>query len=525
MTAMSSAATAVPLRRPRAAPRWARWLPLGAAAAGGLLSLPQRMSFLLFLRSDQGATLAATVLANAGRQPNLDFGYPFGPLSLAPQQAFLKLAGNGPWAMTALTLLATLAFGAGAAWAIDALALDLAPALLLSAATLVAAITCLWSPVYGLEAAGLLWTVTLLAAGRRAPALAVCAATALTKPSMAVVVGAILTAEGIWRILRQPRGGRARAVARWLALPLAWTTALGGALLLWYGPAGFWRLALPLRGAANYKAVHFSFFSRADNPFFIPGMRLGYYLGSPLLAWSGAELALLAALGLTWRRVRAEDDDGARWAAAAACGLGTLAFVCGFYSWQVSYANYATLPLIGCALWGARADSRRLRAGLAALAGLAVLGTFSVGRDDVARWRHQRRSPVTAGLWATPAEAGAWKRFAAAHPPGTHPLLLIASGSPEAIFPAYGPPWHAYLYYGEATRREMAALRRRAAKAGCAAVFTIPDTPEGAVVPELGPAGTPNVLFTPYGCGPGGRAGGSAAARPPLRRESARHPG
>lgn len=115
-----------------------------------------------------GSNLSATLLARAGQRPNLDFGFPFGPLTLALQQAAVAVIPQGPYAMAALTMVGTLLFGWGASWGIRRLRLAWAPALLVWAATLTVSVAGRWEPVYALEAAALLWALLLFAAAERA---------------------------------------------------------------------------------------------------------------------------------------------------------------------------------------------------------------------------------------------------------------------------------------------------------------------------------------------------------------------
>jgi len=193
-----------------------------------------------------------------------------------------------------------------------------------------------------------------------------------------------------------------------------------------------------------------------------------------------------------------------RWFAAACCGLGTLAFISAFYSWKESYCYYCTLPLIGLAVLPVHGGGARRALwhwGAAGLAGLALLGTFSQAREAFRLWRDAGPNAATAGLWATPAEAAAWRQFTAENPPSLQPLLLSGSGAPEAIFPQYGPPWHGFLYPGEATPHELAELGERAARTRCLAYAPGLSLPEALLRPALAlrPVAT-GILFATYGC-------------------------
>lgn len=264
-----------------------------------------------------------------------------------------------------------------------------------------------------------------------------------------------------------------------------------------YGPRGLLRLALPLAGARDYRLSHYSFFSAAGNPFMVPGARWSLYAGTPLGAWGVSVLVLIVAV--IWLRPAAS-GDAARWYAAGAALIGTLAFIAAFYSWKGSYWYYSTLPLTGLALlvWPAR---RWIQIAVTGLAMLALLGAFTAVRGAVGSWARQRPAPATASLWASPAESREWAQFARANPPASLPFMLVGSGAPAAIFPAYGSPWHGFLYPGEATAREFDWAFARAGGATCIAFSPGLDLPPAliAAIHRHQPTRL-GELFNTYGC-------------------------
>jgi hypothetical protein len=404
-------------------------------------------------------------LANRGFIALRDFAYPYGPLTLALQQLSLAVTGNGPLGFALLTLLATMLFAWAMMTAIRALRPDAAPALLLTVAPIVAALCMQWVPVYALELAALAWALVLWARGQRGPALAWLVAGALIKPTMSVVLGTWFLAG---TVTAAPRGSAA-AWRRVLIPPLATAAVLLTVLGFDFGGHGLINLALPLAGMRAYRARHFSFFSLENNPFIVPRGQLVRYLVTPLSMWALGLLGLAAAVWLLARRSRPFDSPkGMRWCATAACLLGTIAFILRFYAWRGSYVYYITLPLIGLGLapWGSKL-TRTWRAALVTIAAVAVLGTASQVRYGIWGWRQERPSATSAYLWATPEETAAWAHFAAANPSGSRPLFIDNDGSPESLFPAYGPPWHGYLDPGYPTERDFGELQQRLTEAQC----------------------------------------------------------
>lgn len=467
----------------------------GAALLFAVVSIPGILSLPNFFAIDTGAAYAATLMSLHGARPNVDFGYPYGPLTLSLQQLFVWISGRRPLGFELLLFLVALTAGAIAARAVRRLQLALAPALLL--ALVVGLIALPNAPVYPLEEMALLAVLVTLAEGRRGLALAWCVVAALLKPAMGYVLGAVILAEALWAWGRQPATERR---LRSLLLPPALTAvALSAALIADFGPQAFVGMALPLVGARHYRQMGFSFFHRAGNPFGYPlSGHIHLYLGSGSAAWGVACLALLALL--LWRR---PSGDRPRWLAAVFSLVATAIFIAAFYGPLGQFHIYMILPLIGLAMlpWQGRAPgfARWLTVALVAISFAPTL--YNIGLLAL----QGRPSAGTAGLWALSEESAEWARFQAANPPATHPLLLIG-GSPEALFPAYGPPWHTYLMRGETTPREVDEMLRRAYAAQCIAInirwqaYAPPELT--AVLYNLHRPVQQGLFFDSFGCAP-----------------------
>ncbi len=477
-------------------------LPLVGTLVGQILSLPDRASFVFYLTNDAGASLAAAVRAAGG---HFDFGFPYGPLALALQRVSLTVPGDPPMGALLLGMLAGVLLGGGLALAVHRLRLGPVAALLLAISAVYMSLIIPWVPVYELEPVALALAVICWSGESAEWGLLWCVAGALIKPSMAVVLGAWFTAGVIWMEFG-PRG--VRGVLRRLRMPLL----AGGSLLLglglWCGPRALLNLLSPLAGMRNHQVSGFSFFSGAGNPFAVPGIHLlRYVIGTPLALWSLATLVLAFALTGHGPIPKLGSLEWMRWFAAWGCLAATLAFVVGFYGWKYSYVEYFFLPLLGIAVLPPGRHPRLPQIGLA-LVVLAVFGAWTVVRADLHAWRSERSYAATAGLWATPAEAAAWEGFVAANPPASHPLFLLDAGAPEAIFPDFGPPWHAYAVAGEATPFELAALSRRLAAASCVAYRPgrlVVSAAQVAAIQARQPQGQVADLFKTFGCASGAR--------------------
>jgi hypothetical protein len=479
---------------------WAPWL---AGIAGYLLSLPGHLSFHSFLTGDLGASLASTQLASR-HMAGVDFAFPYGPLTLWLQQIAVALAGGrGPWGLAALEGLSTLGFAAAARMAIRRLRLGgIACGLLAIAALDVGRLA--WAPVYSLESAAIAWAVVLYACNRPRGALMAGIVGAMLKPSMSVLLCAFWV--GAWAA--NPSGhGRARKFTWLLGLPALVGIGMGALLTAHFGPHAMARLLSPAAGARNYRALGYSFFSRRYNPLLVAGANWKYFLGTPPMAW------LLCTLGLgvlLVERVRRK-GMGPRETASAACLLGTLAFIGGFYAHTLSFQYYLCLPLLGLALlpWAPRVAPWTLL-----LVGLSLAGNFTGMRDAATAWRQQRRSASTAGLWARPSEQMEWSALTQRDPPSAPPLFL-GLGSPEALFPQYGPVWHGYMVEGEATPRVLADLGLRAAHASCVAIapgWWPNHAPQAVEAARQRQPVEPGTLFTLYGCAGAAKHGSSNPA-------------
>ena len=184
--------------------RWPAAALLMAFASMFLAQLPMSYDFANFVFYDPGASLRLDHLIAQGYQPTLDFGYPYGLLTLMIGRAFFALAGRTPASYLLFMFLAEAAI----VWGIWRLA---ARWNWLTICFLLAAMPHAIIPVYvhlthPLEAALILHILADLAIGRRARALALATACLFIKPSMAYGLGLILLIWMSLRALREKKG-------------------------------------------------------------------------------------------------------------------------------------------------------------------------------------------------------------------------------------------------------------------------------------------------------------------------------
>jgi hypothetical protein len=169
---------------------------LGALLAAEVLvivvfQIPTRLGFDGTAFGDYGLNLNAQYLIQHGYRPGVDFGYPYGPLSLLFGKLSFTLFGLTPRASFSATTICDLVFAVGPARFANLMRLRW-PALALIAISVPFCILLDITFGHVLERVFLVWALAAHADRRRSQALALTTGAALVKPSMGFVYGFLL---------------------------------------------------------------------------------------------------------------------------------------------------------------------------------------------------------------------------------------------------------------------------------------------------------------------------------------------
>jgi hypothetical protein len=132
-----------------------------------------------------------------------------------------------------------------------------------------------------------------------------------------------------------------------------------------------------------------------------------------------------------------------------------------------SWIYYSYLLAIGCGLATERGKGWQLAA--VPLCVLAMLAWFDTGLSIGREWKWTSPSPITAGLWAAPEEAGEWNQVVAMA--RREKMIVIDNdGAAELMYPVFAKPVSLYLNPGLRTREEVA---RKVAQLSTASAFVV----------------------------------------------------
>ncbi len=459
------------------------WLILTIELAALLAAqLPNVYNFSTFVFYDPGSTLTADQLVARHFTPTIDFGYPYGLLSLIFGRGVFALAGRTPEAYLIVTLLLN---------SVTALALARLAARWHWAATalLIAALPHAFQPAYlalthPLEAALLAHAIADLSVGRLPRALALATACVFVKPSMAYWLGltlVILLSLSLWR-------GRKTASAAHLIAPFIPATLTGLACAtvcaIYFGWLPLINSVLPLVGAESYAALDFGFFGNGKS-FWWPDARgfnefIWYYLTTPAGFWLLASLLLgawgIAALIPSWRATKAPERETL--VVLAACHF---FFIFVMFGWPGSWTYYSHLLVAGVCV-GLRSSGRQ-RWALAPLLILALTGLTQTYQWSVNNWRHSERTAATAGLWSDQQQREEWTRVIELGRNRT--LLFLHNGCANLLFPEAQTPLTYFLSPAMQTPREIANIRRQVEQASVVISFNHAATLDAWTWPEF----------------------------------------
>lgn len=442
-----------------------------------ILRLPIGLDFNAYAFADRGSFLTVCYLAAHGSRPGVDFGYPYGLLSIMTAQAWFHVLGLTP-RVDELAMLACGLFGVwGLARFASAMRLGWIGIILLVAAFPFTILPSYQSFVYALEASILCNALAEQAAGRRANALALATAACFAKPSMGYLYGfvlVLLTACDTW--------GKAESRVRWSELlksflPAAMTAAVLAVILAdVYGLSSLVATLVPASGRAIYKAIGYgSVFFSGRSLWYDPKSGLAFYLLTIAGFWIAASLWLaVAGLRAVWRLTctyltrnvpRVEDEF------VFTCALLHVVFITTFFGAATSWEYYSYLLVMGVAATSiCDAVSARLTAILAVL---AFTGNFAHVQMALYKWRVTAPEPQMRGLWASDRERSAWIRVLAAT--AGHETVALTFQGCAPLLGDFQPPIGAYLVPHEALPAEVALRLERVKRASMVFAVTSSD--------------------------------------------------
>jgi hypothetical protein len=251
---------------------------------------------------DGGFDINVQALINQGYRAGIDFGYPYGALSLFYSKLWFSLLGLGPRAFCAGLLASDVIFALAMArfiWLIRVKACGITLGLIGAVLGVMGAFTL----AHGLERACLSWALAEQIDSRRPRALALAAVAVLAKPSMGFVYGAWLIVLILCELRREACLTGARLAREFGPAPLAGGVLAAGLSLI-YGPPVVAHLLLPLTGAKAYQLNGFGFLGRTGRTFwYFPGVHLAYYFGTPVAFWFTATLYLFVGADVAERHL------------------------------------------------------------------------------------------------------------------------------------------------------------------------------------------------------------------------------
>jgi hypothetical protein len=462
-----------------------------------LLRWPLLYKFNSFAFWDSGSYLVAHCLLQQGHQPFSYFGWQYGLLPLFIQELGFHLFGATPASFLGLSVPCVMT-----------VAVVMGRIALLEGGTAGCILVILSLPLmlafqpdmpHSLEPALLSLGLLSQAQGRHGRALAFATAACFTKPSMGYLYGLVLLLFIFLdsRELMAPpdvknsnpglsyawsRGVQTRSLPyRWeglrfsdslLSLVPAVCTAFGLSLLLSmiFGWKTVLHSLLPLSGARAYQALHLGWSGVAKELLYFPGVKFGYYIGTPVAFWVTATVYLTAAAAATWAIAISRAQRTANREMILTCATLHLGFIALFYGFPVSWTYYAYVLVAGIIATQAWPPSRTV---IGALCVLAALANYSEIRAALSAWATMQANASTAGLFAVSDEGAEW-HYVASLAKHESPALFTNLGEVQLLFPWLSPPAGAFIIPGVVTDGEILRERQELRTAGAVIIPTIP---------------------------------------------------
>ncbi|MBV8359244.1 MAG: hypothetical protein JO189_15115 [Deltaproteobacteria bacterium] len=461
-----------------------------------LLRWPLLYKFNSFAFWDSGSYLVAHYLLQQGHQPFSYFGWQYGLLPLFIQELGFHLLGATPASFLCLSVpcVMTVAVVMGRI----ALRESGTAGRILVILSLPLMLAFLLDMPHSLEPALLSLGLLSQAKGQYGRAMAFATAACFTKPSMGYFYGLVLLSfvfldprelmvtSGarnsnpgyVWS-----RGVQTRSLPRESAGPRfsdprlsvvpAICTAFGLSLLLSivFGWKTVLRSLLPLSGARAYRALHLGWSGVAKELLYFPGVKPGYYIGTPVAFWVTATVYLMVAAAATWAIARSRAHRTTNREMILTCAILHLGFIALFYGFPASWTYYAYILVAGIIATQTWPPGRMI---IGVLCVLAVLANYSEIREALSAWKTMRTNASTAGLFAVSDESAEWNYVISLAKHG-NPALFTNFGEAQLLFPWFSAPAGAFIIPGVATNGEIVHERQKLRTAHTVIVPTIPE--------------------------------------------------
>ncbi len=439
-----------------------------------LFELPQLLNFSSYAFNDPGSNLTINYLVSHGYRPLIDFGYPYGLLSLLVNLVWFHAISLTPAGYQAASVLCQL--GVACALARTARALEFGPLPLIFLFVVIgrAVTPTYWNLSHGLEAVLICLALSEQARGSRANALALTTAAVFAKPTMGYVYSALLLMFIALCLYRR----RTFVPAAWL-IEIKRAAIVGISLCailgIVFGVRVLWLSVFPISGLATYRARNFGFFTGTGSLFWRPvGANWHYYAGSVIGMWAVATVYLIwgsipASLRV-WENLGTTSDsiETRRDEIVFSCALLHLAFIVFLFGNPVAWNSYSYLLIAGAA--AVPFDFRLRRYAFCALIVVAIATYYSIVAGSISFWRSMSRSPATADLWSFPQMRDEWTRILTLSK-GRRVAAFHYAGAAELMYPQFEPPVGTYFCEGLMPPVE---IQREIARIDAADIIVLP---------------------------------------------------
>ena len=240
--------------------------------------------FDFWARRDNGGNLVLVQLIDSGLQPNVDFGFTYGPLTVLVDQAWAALAGNNWLSYLALLLVFRL-ISVGLLVAV-AMRLELSQmAQLVFAVGLIRWLPFLYCVAHPGERIGLLLALFFVGYSRFDLALAGCALAAMFRPANGCLVGFLIVGILLWQAFTNTKASWAAPLIEWLkslAPAAALVAAVSAIYIPLHGVDSYAMTVLPFTGHRTYSQLHpGNYLTPGWSRFFPLGQNWKGYLAHP----------------------------------------------------------------------------------------------------------------------------------------------------------------------------------------------------------------------------------------------------